>query len=128
MKRRSVELFVFLGIVTILTPLLQSMGIPWILRVVIYLVPYGIILLYHWLTGAATDWKRKADEELVRLLGSVETVNALRTKYPALEWFFRNQDSKMIVKIAVDARDSGLLTAEQVAGLRHAADQWAQHQ
>ena len=128
MKRRSIEIFAFLGVVVLLTPLLQSMGIPWIFRVVIYLVPYGVILLYYWLAETDTDRKRKADEELLTLLGSVETLNALRTKYPAIARFFGNQDSKMVVKIAVDARDSGLLTAEQAAGLQHAATQWAQHQ
>jgi hypothetical protein len=126
MKRRNVELFFFLAGVTILTPLLQSMGIPWSVRMVIYLAPAGIILLYNWLTGAATDTKGKADQQLITLMDSVETVNALRTKYPAIDWFFRNQDSEMIGKIAVDARDAGLLTAEQATALQHAADQWAQ--
>ena len=26
------------------------MGVPWFFRVVIYLVPYGFILLYYWMT------------------------------------------------------------------------------
>lgn len=125
MKRRDIELFLFLAGVTILTPLLQSLGVPWSVRLVIYLAPAGI-LLYRWLTGAATDTKAKADQELIALIGSVETVNALRAKYPALDWSFRNHNSAMVTKIAVHARAAGHLTAEQATALHRAADQWGQ--
>jgi len=126
MKRRDVELVLFLAAATILSPGLQSMGVPWSIRLVIYFAPVGIILLYNWLTGRSMDTKAKAEQELVALIGSVETVNSLRTKYPALDLFFRNQDSEMITKIAINARDVGLLTVEQATALQGVADQWGQ--
>lgn len=75
---RHVELFLYLAGVTILTPLLTSMGVPWSLRIVIYLAPASIILLYRWHHGSST--RAKADEELMVAVGSAETVNVIAVK------------------------------------------------
>lgn len=122
MKRRDGELFVFLAGVTILTPLLSSMGVPWSVRLPIYLAPAVIILLYEWFHRA--DRRAKADKELLAAVGSIETINALRQNYPALDWSFRNHNSEMVAKIAAHAREAGRITAEQAAALERLAAQW----
>ena len=122
MKRRDAELFVFLAGVTILTPLLSSMGVPWSIRLLIYLAPAALILLYEWFFRA--DKRAQADGELLAAVGSIETVNTLRQHYPALDWSVRNQNSEMVAKIAAHAREAGRISVAQAAALERLAEQW----